>query len=197
MTFTTPPELTTPRLLLRPLREDDAAALFAVFSDPAVMRYWSTAPWTDRAQADHRIASDADAHARGEHLALGIERRDDGRLIGRCTLFDLWPSCRRAQVGYGLHASAWGQGLAAEAVGALLCHGFEAMDLNRVEADIDPRNSASARLLQRLGFTREGLLRERWIVDGEVSDSEIHGLLRREFMAGPAQTAPQAYKPLP
>ena len=178
-------ELHTPRLLLRPLREDDAAALFAIFSDAVAMRYWSGPPWTDAAQARQRIASDAAGHAAGEHLALGIVRREDGRLIGRCTLFDLWPSCRRAQVGYILDASAWGQGFAAEAVDALLRHGFDVLGLNRVEADIDPRNTASARLLQRLGFTREELLRERWIVDGEVSDSAIYGLLQREWVDRP------------
>ena len=86
-------------------------------------------------------------------------------------------------MGYGLAEAAWGQGFAAEAVGALPRHGFDALDLDRVEADIDPRNTASARLLERLGFTREGLLRERWIVDGEVSDSAIYGLLKREFKA--------------
>ena len=179
----TPPELATPRLLLRPMQDGDAEALFNVFSDPAVMRYWSTPPWTDLAQARRRITDDAAGHATGEHLALGIVRRGDDRLIGRCTLFDRWPSCRRAQVGYGLAASAWGQGFATEAVTALLHHGFDALDLNRIEADIDPRNTASARTLERLGFTREGLLRERWIVAGEVSDSEIFGLLRREWAA--------------
>lgn len=181
MTPTTPPELQTPRLLLRPLQEADAEALFAMFANPVAMRYWSTAPWTDIAQAQRRIADDAAGHERDQHLALGIVRRADGRLIGRCTLFDLWPSCRRAQVGYLLDAPAWGQGFATEAVGALLRHGFDAMDLNRVEADIDPRNTASARLLQHLGFRREGLLRERWIVGDEVSDSEVYGLLKREF----------------
>lgn len=181
MTPTAPPEMHTLRLLLRPLQDADAEPLLAMFANPAAMRYWSTPPWTDMAQAQRRIADDRAAHERGEHVALGIVLRDTGRLIGRCTLFDLWPSCRRAQVGYILDASAWGQGFAAEAVGALLRHGFDALDLNRVEADIDPRNTASARLLQRLGFTREGLLRERWIVDGEVSDSEMYGLLRREF----------------
>jgi ribosomal-protein-alanine N-acetyltransferase len=179
----TPPELATPRLLLRPMQDGDAEALFTVFSDPAVMRYWSTPPWTDLAQARREITDDAAGHATGEHLALGIVRRGDGQLIGRCTLFDRWPSCRRAQVGYGLAASAWGQGFATEAVTALLHHGFDALDLNRIEADIDPRNTASARTLERLGFTREGLLRERWIVAGEVSDSEIFGLLRREWAA--------------
>lgn len=185
----TPPQLSTPRLLLRPLQDSDAEALFAVFSDPAVMRYWSTPPWPDPEHARQRIAGDAAGHAAGEHLALGIVRRADGQLIGRCTLFDRWPSCRRAQVGYGLAASAWGQGFAAEAVGALLDHGFAALDLNRVEADIDPGNAASARMLERLGFTREGLLRERWIVGGETSDSAIYGLLRREWLARPGRPA--------
>ena len=61
--------------------------------------------------------------------------------------------------------------------------GFIELSLNRVEADIDPRNAASAKTLERLGFVKEGFLRERWVVDGEVSDSGIYGLLRRDWLA--------------
>jgi len=68
-----------------------------------------------------------------------------------------------------------------EALQALLDFGFGELDLNRIEADIDPRNSASARTLERLGLTKEGYLRERWIVGEEVSDTALYGLLRREF----------------
>jgi RimJ/RimL family protein N-acetyltransferase len=68
---------------------------------------------------------------------------------------------------------------------ALLDYAFTELDLNRVEADSDPRNERSARLLDRLGFTKEGLFRERCIVDGEVSDSAMYGLLRREWMRRP------------
>ena len=68
-----------------------------------------------------------------------------------------------------------------EALQALLDFGFGELDLNRIEADIDPRNSASARTLERLGFTKEGYLRERWIVGEEVSDTALYGLLRREW----------------
>ena len=78
---------------------------------------------------------------------------------------------------------AWGQGLMHEALTALLDHGFGTWNLNRVEADIDPRNRASARTLERLGFCREGLLRERWIVGGEVCDSALYGLLQRDWLA--------------
>ena len=68
-----------------------------------------------------------------------------------------------------------------EALGALLNYAFHTLNLNRLEADIDPRNHASAKILERLGFTREGHMRERWIVNGEVEDTWWYGLLRREW----------------
>ena len=71
-----------------------------------------------------------------------------------------------------------------EALTALLAFGFDELDLNRVEADVDPRNLASVKSLERLGFRKEGHLRERWIVGGEVSDSGLYGLLRRDWAAG-------------
>jgi RimJ/RimL family protein N-acetyltransferase len=74
-----------------------------------------------------------------------------------------------------------------EALQALLSYAFQTLDLNRLEADIDPRNHASARTLERLGFQKEGHLRERWIVDGEISDTWLYGLLRREWQAAPGR----------
>lgn len=178
-----PVVLPTERLLLRPLRDGDAPALLAVFSDPQVMRYWSTPAWTSIDPALAMIERDRTAMASGEHLRLGLERRSDGALIGTCSLFNLSPGCRRAEIGYALARAAWGQGYMHEALAALLRHGFGAMNLNRVEADVDPRNRNSAGSLERLGFTREGHLRERWIVGDEVSDSWLYGLLQREWQA--------------
>jgi RimJ/RimL family protein N-acetyltransferase len=109
---------------------------------------------------------------------------DDGALIGNCTLFALNAQCRRAELGYVLGSRQWGQGFMHEALQALLGHGFAELDLNRVEADIDPRNEASARSLRRLGFAQEGYLRERWIVGGEVSDTALYGLLRQDWARG-------------
>lgn len=173
--------LETPRLVLRPLEPDDAAGMFAIFSDREVMRYWSTVPWESMEFAESFVKNDRAAMAAGEYLRLGIVRRDDEALIGMCTLFHFVPQCRRAEVGYGLARGAWGQGYMHESVGRLLAYGFEELALNRVEADIDPRNEASARSLLRLGFLKEGHLRERWIVDGEVSDSELYGLLQKDW----------------
>ena len=175
--------LQTPRLRLRALQESDAPALFAIFSDPAVMRYWSTPPWTTLAQAQDLIARDIAAMRSGEYLRLGLERTVDATLIGNCTLFNLDLSNQRAEIGYGLARAAWGQGYMGEALQALLDFGFGPMRLHRVEADIDPRNEASARSLERLGFQREGLLRERWMVGDEISDTALYGLLRADWLA--------------
>jgi len=172
--------LHTDRLVLRPLRETDAEALFAIFSDARVMRYWSTPPWTSLQPAQDMIAADL-AQTTRDHLRLGIELVKNGLFLGTCSLFSINCTCRRAEVGYGLGSFAWGQGYMHEALRTLLDFGFGELDLNRIEADIDPRNGASARTLERLGFTREGYLRERWIVGDEVSDTAIYGLLRREW----------------
>ena len=75
----------------------------------------------------------------------------------------------------------WGRGLAHEALTALLNHAFGAMGLHRLEADIDPRNAASIRSVERLGFKLEGRLRERYFLAGEIQDSVIYGLLAPEW----------------
>ena len=189
--------LRTERLLLRPLRPADAPQLFTIFSDPRVMRYWSTPPWPDLKPAHAMIERDLKAMAAGEHVRFGIERLADSVLFGQCTLFSWSASCRRAEIGYGQAAGAWGQGFMHEALQTLLDFGFGAMNLNRIEADIDPRNLASARSLLRLGFRLEGQLRERWIVGDEVSDSALYGLLRAEWVADPQATPSSAHPGTP
>ena len=178
--------LQTPRLQLRPLQPEDAPALFGMHSDPEVMRYWSGAPWTDMAQAEAMIAGDLATLPRSEHLRLALLPRDGGALLGTCSLFSFSLSNRRAEIGYALTRAAWGQGLMHEALQTLLAYAFETLRLHRLEADIDPRNRPSAKTLERLGFEREGHLRERWIVAGEVSDTALYGLLRRDWAAGSA-----------
>jgi RimJ/RimL family protein N-acetyltransferase len=177
--------------MLRPLQSGDEGDLFAVYADPAVMRYWSTPPWTDIEQARAMVATDATAMPSGEHLRLGLVEPASGHLLGSCTLFNFSRSNRRAEIGYALARSAWGRGLMHEALSALVAHGFGPLGLHRIEADIDPRNLASARSLERLGFRLEGVLRERWIVNGEVSDTGYYGLLQREWLAGEERGVPR------
>ena len=185
------PTLTTARLVLRPFRDADRREVFELHSNARVMRYWDSAPWRDETQADRFLArcralSDNEAGAR-----VAVERRDTGRFIGWIGLQHWDHDNRSANLGYVFAEHAWGQGYATEAGRALLEWGFDVMDLNRVSAQTDTRNEASARVLTKLGFTLEGILRENVIVDGEVSDDATYSLLRREWSFMHSAPSPQ------
>ena len=173
--------LTADRVSLRKLAESDTTALFAMFSHPEVMRYWSRPAMSEMAQAETLLQQIRADYETGTSLPLAIERGSDHAFIGNCTLHHFHEASRRAEIGYALARPFWGKGYMHEALQALLAYAFERLDLNRLEADIDPRNAASARSLERLGFRKEGHLRERWIVNGEVSDTGFYGLLRSEW----------------
>ncbi len=173
--------LETKWLRLRPLRQADAPSLLAMFSDAKFMQYGTTPPWDSIDDARAMIDRDIEAMALGKRLRLGIERIEDQALIGICTLFDFNEGCRSAEIGYGLDSDTWGNGYMNEALVALLTYGFSELDLNRVEADIDPRNIASTQSLERIGFKKEGHLRQNCIVNSVLADSALYGLLRSDW----------------
>lgn len=173
--------LLSPRVSLRRMDERDGPALLAIFGDPEVVRYWSHPAWADETPAQAMIASDRAAFAHGSALRLGLVLRDSEQLVGTVSLFNLSRDNRRAEIGYALAREHWGRGLMHEALQLLVDWAFRELRLHRLEADIDPANAASARSLERLGFQREGLLRERWIVDGRAADTAFYGLLAREW----------------
>ncbi|MGO4379456.1 GNAT family N-acetyltransferase [Pseudoduganella sp. RAF53_2] len=179
MTAFTPFTLATPRLTLRFIAPTDAPALFAMYSDPEAMRYWSSGPWEDIAQAESYAAAGMAGYESGAMLRLGFDI--DGTLAGVVNLYKFDEQNRRCDIGYMLGRSSWGKGYMREALAAALEYAFSELHLHRVEADIDPRNHASARLLQSLHFVKEGHLRERWMVNGEICDSDIYGLLRADW----------------
>jgi ribosomal-protein-alanine N-acetyltransferase len=178
------PTLTGARVELRWLVPSDASALYAVFSDKDVMRYGSRPPFEDESEARELVAAIERAFAEQSLFQWGVARRDDHRVIGTCTLSHVDAPNLRAELGYALGRDHWGKGLMGEALALLLAFAFRELGLRRLEADVDPRNAASIRSLERLGFRREGYLRERWFVAGEVQDALLYGLLRREWEAG-------------
>lgn len=161
--------------------ERDTDALYAVYSDPLVARYLTKPAQTSRADAEKMLANVLAGYADGSAVNFAVERREDGTVLGNCMLFRFHDESRRAEIGYSMARSHWGQGYMNEALVALIAYAFGTLNLNRLEADIDPRNESSARSLKRLGFREEGVLRERWIVAGEVSDTAYYGLLKRDF----------------
>lgn len=186
------PTLHTARLRLRPFAPEDATDLFALHSSAYVLRYWDSPPWTEPARAERFLAGCQKIADEGSGARLVIERASDGAFLGWCGLTEFNPGHRSASLGYCLAEAAWGQGYATEAARALLQRALDALGLNRVQAEADTRNAASARVLEKLGFVREGTLREDCIVNGEVSDSWVYGLLERDWRSSTRPGAPAA-----
>lgn len=189
------PTIEGERLRLRWLEESDVPALYAVFSDPAAMRYWSHEPFRRIEQAHGYLESIRHGFMEGRLFQWGVARRVDDAVLGTVTLAQIDHANRRAEIGFALAPAHWGQGYGREAVALALAHAYGALALARIGADVDPRNGASLRLLESLGFRREGHARESWRVGGEVQDSI---LLARLASDGPlpdghgASSTPQA-----
>ncbi len=168
-------EIVTPRLRLRRARPSDLDDLHAVMSHPEAMRYWSTPPHGDIAQTRDFLAEvmagtpdDSDDFL----VELADAGPDRGRVIGKV---GCW---RVPEIGYILHPDFWGRGLAREALDAVLPHVFARFPVDAVTADVDPRNVASLRLLDCLGFHETGRAERTWLVGDEWCDSVYLALPR-------------------
>ena len=176
-------DLESKRLTLRSITADDAEAYLGIFSEAEVMRYWSCEPIDSIDQAREMLDRDIEWARSGEALCWGIAVPETGRLIGKISLYLFSRQNRRAEIGYVLDRTYWRRGLMSEAVTAVLDYAFDALDLNRIEADVDPEHAASLALLYKFGFAREGLFRQRWRVHGQWRDSVMLGLLAADYAA--------------
>jgi len=178
------PIIEAQRLRLRWIEESDLNQLFEIFSDPRVMRYWSTPPLQNLEEALELLRQIHESNRQGRILKWGVALKPSDTLIGTVTLFNMDRSNGRAEIGYAQAAAYWGHGYIHEALQALLKYCFEELALRRLEADVDPRNHPSIKTIERLGFQKEGFLRERWYVNGEIQDALFYGLLKREWISG-------------
>jgi RimJ/RimL family protein N-acetyltransferase len=174
-------EIQTASLKLKALKIEDTDRMFEIYSDAQVMKYWSRPPVSDHAGAQEIVQQDIDSDARGDSITWSITLKSTSELIGKCIVFNYSEANRRAETGYILRRSLWRQGLMSEAMTAVIDFAFGNLDLYRLEADTDSQNTASLRLLEKLGFQREGLFRDRWLVNGQWQDSVMFGLLKPDW----------------
>lgn len=162
--------IVTKRLVLRRAREEDLEAIHAVLSHPAAMRYWSTLPHVSLDQTQEWLASmiEDDPGVREDFIV-----EHEGRAIGKAGCY------RLPEIGYILHPDYWGRGLATEALTAVIAHIFAHHPVEALTADIDPRNAASIKLLERLGFTFARRAERTWKLGDEWCDSVYYERKRR------------------
>ncbi len=177
------PTLETDRLLLRKVKLEDAQDLFEFASDPEVTRFTTWTTHQSLQDSEDFLRSVLDKYARQTLADWGVVHKADAKLIGSCG-FNTWlPPHTRAEVGYALSKQYWGRGLMTEAVQAAIDFGFRTMQLNRIQAVCNVENIASARVMEKVGMTYEGTLREYTFSKGHYSNLKMYSILRKEWDA--------------
>lgn len=190
--------LHTPRLTVRGVTDADLPQLLPINADDRVTHHLPYASWQSMADAEAWLARIDGLQATGGTQQWVVTLRETGEVIGAAVIFKYDEGSARAELGYLMSQAHWGQGLMREALSALLDHAFArhagtlaTEGLRRMEAEANPLNTASNALLQRLRFTREGTLRQRWTAKGQTYDTHIWGLLRDEWLgASQASSSP-------
>jgi ribosomal-protein-alanine N-acetyltransferase len=154
------PQLETRNLILRRIQVTDSNAIFRILADDEVTKYYDDATFTDVSQASDQIEAWENGFINRRCIRWGIARKDDLVVIGSCGYYGFHTWHMRAAIGYELARAFWRQGIMTEALDAIINLGFREMGLNRIEAVVMPENSASIKLLEKLGFRNEGLLKE-------------------------------------
>jgi ribosomal-protein-alanine N-acetyltransferase len=176
------PHLETERVLLRRLRLSDTESLFAVLGDEEVARFYDDDAFTEVSQAEEQIEAWAAGFDARRSVRWGITLKEQDDVIGTCGYYGFHGWHERAGIGYELGRPYWRRGIMTEALEAMIGFGFKEIGLNRIQAVVMPENEASVKLLGKLGFWEEGLLREyeNWGGKGLV-DLSMFALLKRDY----------------
>ncbi|OAB29620.1 acetyltransferase [Paenibacillus macquariensis subsp. defensor] len=175
------PVLETERLKLREITKDDAEGIFACFSNDNVTRYYGQETLQNIEQAEKFVDFFSNNYNEKRGIRWGIERKETKGIIGTIG-FNAWsPKHKRAEIGYEIHPSQSRKGYISEAVSKVLEYGFDVMDLTRIGAVVFIDNEASNKLLTKMGFQKEGVLRDYMYQNGIAHDTYVYSLLKNDI----------------
>src|SRR5699024_599050 len=174
------PILETERLTLRRVTQEDASDLLAYLSDVDVMKYYGLESFKSIYDALDEISWYNSIFEKGTGIRWGITLKGQEKIIGSCGFFNRVAQHYRAELGFELSKEHWGKGIASEAIKTVICYGFEQMNLQRIEALIEPPNIPSQKVVERQGFIREGLLRNYEYTCGKFDDLYMYSLLKQD-----------------
>ncbi|MEJ6949631.1 GNAT family N-acetyltransferase [Natronospora cellulosivora (SeqCode)] len=175
------PKLETERLILRQVVDKDLEQLYEMLSDAEVAKFDYFYPVKSKEEVVKFIERYTEELLEKEEITWGIVLKETDKLIGTCCLGDFNEGARRCEIGYDIAQKHWNKGYATEALKAVLSFGFNSMNLNRIEATITPGNNASIKVLEKLNFIHEGVVRERDLIKGKLEDGIIMSILQREY----------------
>ena len=175
------PVIETDRLILREINRDDAEDIFKYLSDQNVMKYYGLEPFKSIDEAMEEIGWYQSTFDEGSGVRWGITLKGHGKVIGSCGLLNKVPQHYRSEIGFELSKDHWGKGIANEALAAVIHYGFEQLNLQRIQALIEPPNLSSQKLVEKNGFIKEGLLRNYEYTCGKFDDLFMYSLIKQDF----------------
>jgi ribosomal-protein-alanine N-acetyltransferase len=175
------PVLETNRLRLRHITEADAEALFALRTNDAVMQYIGRPKPQNLEEVKSMIEKIKTDFKESVGISWVIAHKESDELIGTIGFWRMDKQNHRAEIGYMLHSDYWGKGIATEAMQAVLPYGFDVLRFHSIEANVDPLNEVSKKLLLKFGFVQEAYFRENYYFDGQFLDSAIFCLLQHDY----------------
>lgn len=171
------PVVETDRLVLRQVTEADVNEIYFLRSDAGLMKYIDRPSLKSEEDAIALIRKIAKLLQDNEGINWGICLKENNRLLGTIALFNFVKEHYRCELGYMLHPGFQGKGIAQEALTAVLKYAFNLINLHSIEANVNPGNMASIKLLERNGFVKEAYFRENFYFEGKFLDSAIYSLL--------------------
>jgi ribosomal-protein-alanine N-acetyltransferase len=177
LSFSPFPSFSTSRLTLRRITDEDDAEIFFLRSDPEMLQFLDRDPAVSIDEARQWIRAINEGTDNDQYIAWAIALKNDPKLIGTITFWNIKKEHNWAEIGYALHSKFQGQGLMQEAMTTVLEYGFKTLQLHSVEANVNPDNKRSIRLLEKNGFAREAYYRENYYYNGRFLDSAIYSLI--------------------
>lgn len=177
------PILETDRLVLRRIEQSDAMSILTYLSDDEVMKHYGLEPFQSVEDALNEISWYESILDENTGIRWGITLKEENKVIGSCGFLEMVAQHHRSDIGFELSKQHWGKGLASEALEAVVTYGFKEMNLQRIQALIEPPNIPSQKLVEKHGFVKEGLLRKYEYTCGKFDDLYMYSLLKEEFDA--------------
>jgi len=176
------PVIKTDRLILREILDSDKNEIFEIYSDHNVMKYFGSIPFSAINEAVDRISLTGNGFKNKEGIRWGITVYPENKLAGSAGIWRIDKKNFRGEIGYELSKNHWRKGIMKEALIEIINFAFVKMNLHTLEANTDPLNNASNKLLESLGFVKEGQTTESFFFEDKFSDTAIFSLTKNKFM---------------
>lgn len=175
------PELETERFVLRQITKNDSVDIFQYFSLDEVTRFYDVESFTNIRQAEELIQRWNERFERSQAIRWGITLKSLNRVIGTCGFHGWMKNHYKAEIGYELAPEYWRQGFMTEAIEKIIEYGFNNLELNRIEAFVEPENVGSRTVLEKVGFREEGILKEHYYWRNRFVDNVIYAFLKKDY----------------